>query len=100
MRNYEIMFIVKPTLEEEEIKKVASSFQSSLEKNGAKVTNVDAWGKRALAYEIKKGNDTFRSGYYYVINIESETDEAVKEFDRLALINANVIRHLVIRKED
>ena len=100
MRKYEIMFIVKPTLEEEEIKKVASSFQSSLEKNGAKVTNVDAWGKRALAYEIKKGNDTFRSGYYYVINIESETDEAVKEFDRLALINANVIRHLVIRKED
>ena len=100
MRNYEIMFIVKPTLEEEEIKKVASSFQSSLEKNGAKVTNVDAWGKRALAYEIKKGNDTFRSGYYYVINIESKTDKAVKEFDRLALINANVIRHLVIRKED
>ena len=100
MRNYEIMFIVKPTLEEEEIKKVASSFQSSLEKNGAKVTNVDAWGKRALAYEIKKGNDTFRRGYYYVINIESKTDKAVKEFDRLALINANVIRHLVIRKED
>lgn len=100
MKKYEIMFIVKPTLEEAEIKKVASSFQTSLEKNGAKVTNVDAWGKRTLAYEIKKGNDTFRSGYYYVINIESEDDLAVKEFDRLALINANVIRHLVIRKED
>lgn len=100
MRNYEIMFIVKPTLEEDEIKKVASNFQTTLEKNGAKVTNVDAWGKKALAYEIKKGNDTFRSGYYYVINIESDNDQAVKEFDRLALINANVIRHLVIRKED
>lgn len=100
MRNYEIMFIVKPTLEEEEIKKVAASFQNGLEKNGAKVTNVDAWGKRGLAYEIKKGNETFRSGYYYVINLESENDLAVKEFDRLALINANVIRHLVIRKED
>lgn len=100
MRNYEIMFIVKPTLEEEEIKKVASSFQSSLEKNGAKVTNVDAWGKRGLAYDIKKGNETFRSGYYYVINVESENDIAVKEFDRLALINPNVIRHIVIRKED
>ena len=100
MRNYEIMFIVKPTLSEDDIKKVASSFQKNLENNGSKVTNVDAWGKRTLAYEIKKGNDTFRSGYYYVVNIESETDEAVKEFDRLALINANVIRHLVIRKED
>lgn len=100
MKKYEIMFIVKPTLEEEEIKKVAASFQNSLEKNKAKITNVDAWGKRSLAYEIKKGNDTFRSGYYYVINIESETDKAVKEFDRLALINANIIRHIVIRKED
>lgn len=99
MRNYEIMFIVKPTLEEEEIKKIALNFQSTLEKNGARITNVDAWGKRTLAYEIKKGNDTFRSGYYYVINLESESDLAVKEFDRLALINANVIRHLVIRTE-
>lgn len=100
MRNYEIMFIIKPTLEEEEIKKVASNFQSILEKNGAKVSNVDAWGKRTLAYEIKKGNETYRSGYYYIINIESDSDVAVKEFDRLALINANVIRHLVIRKEN
>ena len=100
MRQYEIMFIVKPTLEEEEIKNVASSFQSILENNGAKVTNVDAWGKRTLAYEIKKRNDTFRSGYYYVMNIETEDDKAIKEFDRLALINANVIRHLVISKED
>ena len=44
MRNYEIMFIVKPTISEDEIKKVASNFQKTLEKNGAKVTNVDAWG--------------------------------------------------------
>ena len=100
MRKYEIMFIVKPTLEESEIKKVASNFQNILEKNGAKVTNVDAWGKRTLAYEINKGNENFRSGYYYVLNIETNSDAAVKEFDRLALINANVIRHLVIRTED
>lgn len=100
MRNYEIMFIIKPTLEEEEIKKVAGNFQTILENNGAKINNVDAWGKRSLAYEIKKGNDTFRSGYYYVVDIETADDKAVREFDRLALINSNVIRHLVIRKED
>jgi small subunit ribosomal protein S6 len=100
MRNYEIMFIVKPTLSEDEIKKVATGFQKMIEDNGAKLTNVDAWGQKQLAYDIKKGNETFKSGYYYVLNIESEDDKAVKEFDRLALINPNIIRHLIINKED
>ena len=99
MKKYEIMFIVKPTISEDEIKKVASNFQKILEQKGAKVTNVDAWGQRTLAYEIKKGNDTYKSGYYYVINLEAKDDKAVKEFDRLALISSDVIRHLVIRKE-
>lgn len=99
MRKYEIMFIVKPTLQEDAIKNVAANFQKTLEVNGAKITNVDAWGQRTLAYEIKKGNDTYKSGYYYVINLESNDDKAVKEFDRLALISSDVIRHLVIRKE-
>ena len=99
MRSYEIMFIVKPTLSEDDIKKVASNFQKSLEKNGAKVTNVDAWGQRTLAYVIKKGNDTYKSGYYYVFNLDAKNDLAVKEFDRLALISSDVIRHLVIRKD-
>ncbi len=99
MRNYEIMFIVKPTLSEDDIKKVASSFQKNLENNGSKVTNVDAWGQRTLAYEINKGNDTYKSGYYYVINLEAKDDKAVKEFDRLALISSDIIRHLVIRKD-
>ena len=99
MRNYEIMFIVKPTLQEDEIKNVAASFQKTLETNGAKVTNVDAWGQRTLDNKIKKGNDTYKSGYYYVIDIEAKDDKAVKEFDRLALISSDIIRHLVIRKE-
>ena len=99
MRNYEIMFIVRPTISEDDIKKVASNFQKTLEKNGAKVTNVDAWGQRTLAYEIKKGNETYKSGYYYVVSLEAGDDKAIKEFDRLALINADVIRHLVIRKD-
>lgn len=99
MRNYEIMFIVKPILTEDEIKKVALNFQKVLENNGAKVNNVDAWGQRTLAYEIKKGNDTYKSGYYYVVELEAKDEKAVKEFDRLALISSDLIRHLVIRKE-
>ena len=100
MRNYEIMFIVRPTLGEDEIKKVASDFQKTLEANGAKVTGVDAWGQKSLAYDIKVGNNTYKSGYYFVVNIESKDDKAVKEFDRLALISSDIIRHIVINKEN
>lgn len=99
MKKYEIMFIVRPTIKEDEIKSVASNFQKVLEKNGAKITNVDAWGQKTLAYEIKKRNETYKSGYYYVINLESDNSKAVDEFDRLALISNDVIRHLVIRND-
>ena len=100
MRNYEIMFIVRPTLGEDEIKKVASDFQKTLEANGAKVTGVDAWGQKTLAYDIKVGNNTYKTGYYFVVTIESKDDKAVKEFDRLALISSDIIRHIVINKEN
>ena len=100
MRNYEIMFIVRPTLGEDEIKKVASNFQKTLETNGAKVTSVDAWGQKTLAYEIKVGRNTYNTGYYFVVNVEAGDDKAVKEFDRLALISQDIIRHLIINKED
>ena len=100
MRNYEIMFIVRPTLGEDEIKAVASNFQKTLETNGAKVTGVDAWGQKPLAYEIKVGSNTYKSGYYFVVNIEAGDDKAIKEFDRLALISNDIIRHIIINKED
>lgn len=100
MRNYEIMFIVKPTLAEVEISKVAEDLKKTLESYGSKVTSVDAWGQRTLAYEIKKRSEVFKSGYYYVYQVEANDDLGVKEFDRLAGISADVIRHLIIRKED
>ena len=99
MRNYEIMFVVRPTLSEDEIKKVASNFQKTLETNGAKVNNVDAWGQKTLAYDIKVGNNVYKSGYYFVLNIESSDDKAVKEFDRLARISNDIIRHLITKLE-
>ena len=100
MRNYEIMFIVKPTLSEDDIKKTADNFKSVLENNGAKVTDVDAWGQKTLAYEMKKGSEVFKSGYYYVYQVEANDDKAIKEFDRLAGISSDIIRHLIIKKED
>lgn len=96
MRNYEIMFIVRPTLTEDEIKTVGKNFEKVLTDNGANVTNYKEMGQRELAYEI---ND-FKSGYYFLINLESNDDKAIKEFDRLALISKDVVRHLITKLED
>lgn len=95
MNNYEIMFIVRPTLSEDEIKKVIANFGKVLTDNGATITDQKDMGQRELAYEIKK----FKSGYYYVYNIESKDDKATKEFDRLALISNEIIRHLITKIE-
>ncbi|MEG0825838.1 MAG: 30S ribosomal protein S6 [Bacilli bacterium] len=95
MRNYEIMFIVRPTLGEDEIKKTALNFEKILTDNGATIKDVKEVGQRELAYEIKK----FNSGYYYIYTILSNDDKAIKEFDRLALISGDIIRHLITKVE-
>lgn len=96
MKHYEIMFIVRPTLGEDEVKKVVKSFSKIITDNGSKVTDEQSMGQRELAYEIKD----FKSGYYFVFEIESKDDKAIKEFDRLALINKDIIRHLITKVED
>lgn len=96
MKHYEIMFIVRPTLGEDEVKKVVKTFSKIITDNGSKVTDEQSMGQRELAYEIKD----FKSGYYFVFEVESKNDKAIKEFDRLALINKDIIRHLITKVED
>lgn len=93
MRNYEIMFIVRPTLSEEEVKKVSDNFANVITSNGAKVTEMKELGQKELAYEIKK----FKSGYYFLFELEASDDKAIKEFDRLARISADIIRFLITK---
>lgn len=95
MRNYEIMMIVKPTLSEDETKAVVENFAKVLTDNGSTITESKEIGQRELAYEIKK----FKSGYYYLYVIEANDDKAIKEFDRLARISSDVIRHLITKLE-
>ncbi len=95
MRNYEIMFIVKPTLSDEEVKNVVKTFGEIITNNGSKLVETKDMGQRELAYEIKK----FKSGFYYVFEVEANDDKAIKEFDRLAFISNDVIRHLITKLE-
>ena len=95
MNKYEIMFIVKPDLEEAAIKKEADNLKKVLTDHKAKIVEEKAMGQRELAYEIKK----YKNGYYFLFVIEAEP-EATKEFDRLARINENLLRHLIVRVDD
>ena len=89
---YEILFIVRPDLEENAIKDDFKKFETILVDNGAKVLSSKELGQKELAYEIKK----CKSGFYYLYNIETSDDASVKEFDRVARIDENVIRHLIL----
>ena len=92
MKNYEIMFIVRPDMEEEAVKKTVKSFEKILTDHKAKITLSKELGQKEFAYEIKK----FKSGYYFLYNIEAKNDSAIREFDRVARLDENVIRHLII----
>ena len=95
MKNYEVMFVVRPNLEDEATNAVAESMKKVLESKKATINEVVNMGRRELAYEIKK----FNNGSYFLFKITGDK-EAVKEFDRVANINEDIIRHIVVNKED
>lgn len=95
MNKYELMFIVRPDMEEAEIKKTADEIKKVLTDKDAKFLEDKALGQKELAYEI----DKFKTGYYYLYVVEANA-AAVKEFDRVARINESLLRHLVVKVED
>ena len=95
MNKYEVMFIVRPDMEEAEIKKTADDMKKVLTDNGANFLEEKSLGQKELAYEINK----FKTGYYYLFVVETES-KATKEFDRVARINESLLRHLVVKVED
>lgn len=92
---YEIMYIVRPDLEESAVKEVSKSFEKILTDNGAKVKSSKDLGQKELAYEIKN----HKTGFYFLVNIEANDSKAIDEFNRLALISEDVIRHLIVKEE-
>ena len=95
MNKYEIMFIVRPDMEEAEIKNTAEEVKKVLTEKNATIVEEKAMGQRELAYEINK----FSTGYYYLFVVEADS-AAVNEFDRVARINESLLRHLVVKVED
>lgn len=94
MRNYELIYILRPNLDDEAKAVVADKVQSVIEANG-EIVKIDVWGNRRLAYEIQKLND----GFYVLVTFKAGVD-VPKELDRNLKINENVIRHIIVNIDE
>ena len=95
MRDYELLYIIKPEVAEDAIDGIVEKFNGILVKEGAEVVNVDKWGKRKLAYEIDK---KYREGYYVLVKgARANGFDAVDECDRLMKIDDNILRQLTTK---
>jgi small subunit ribosomal protein S6 len=92
LRNYEVMVILDPSIEERTVPDSLDKYLNVIRKDGGTVENVDVWGRRRLAYEVKKNAE----GIYAVIKLSAEP-ATVKEFDRQLTLNEAILRTKVIR---
>jgi small subunit ribosomal protein S6 len=93
MKHYEVLFVLKPTLEEPT--KEVEAINEVITSNGGEIAKVDEIGIRDLAYEIQKN----KRGYYTIVYFKAPTS-AVREIERNLRINENVIRFMTVKYEN
>lgn len=94
MNRYESVIIVTPTMNEKQQKEIENKYSKLISEN-EKLNNIENIGKKRLAYEVKKNKE----GIYIEINFTSEAS-FIAELERQYKIDENVIKFIVIRKED
>lgn len=92
MRNYELSFIVSPEVEEEALEDAVEQVKKYIVAEGGQVTNTDIWGRRRLAYPIRKHGE----GYYAVMQAQMPR-KALSELERNLKLSGDVIRYLLVR---
>jgi small subunit ribosomal protein S6 len=93
-RHFEIMVILDPELDERTVSPSLDTFLNVIRQDGGTVTSVDVWGRRRLAYDIKKKSE----GIYAILDINA-TPASVSELDRQLGLNESVLRTKVMRPE-
>ncbi|HSS68151.1 MAG TPA: 30S ribosomal protein S6 [Nocardioidaceae bacterium] len=94
MRNYELMVILDPDLEERTVAPSLDQYLNLVRQDGGSVESVDVWGRRRLSYEIDKKAE----GIYAVVTLSADP-ATVKELDRQLGLNESVMRTKVLRPE-
>ena len=95
MRPYELMVIIDPEVEERTVEPSLQKFLNVITNDGGTIEKVDIWGRRRLAYDIKKKSE----GIYAVVNFTAKPDTA-KELDRQLGLNETIMRTKIIRPEE
>jgi small subunit ribosomal protein S6 len=95
VRTYEVAFIAAPTLTAEELDAFIAQMQAVVEGKNGKVVKVDNWGKKSLAYKIKK----FRDGYYVILTVEAD-GAIIAELERRFRVADHVIRFISVRIDE
>ena len=94
MRDYELMVVLDPNLDEAAIEAMSTRIQALVTQRGGTVENVDTWGRKRLAYPIGH----FRDGFY-ILNRLQLPPNAATEIERALKLTESVIRHLLVRSE-
>lgn len=94
MNKYEVIYIIKPTVEEDGVKALIEKFKGIIESNG-EIETIDEWGKRKLAYLI----EDFAEGFYVYVKFKAGHD-LPKELDRVFGITEDILRHMIVKLED
>jgi small subunit ribosomal protein S6 len=95
VRNYEVVFIAAPTITSEELDGFISHAQTVVEGKNGKIVKVDNWGKKSLAYKIKR----FREGYFVVLSIEAD-GVAIAELERRFRVTDYIVRFISVRIDE
>lgn len=94
MNKYESVMIVAPTMDEKQQKEIENKYSKLINENG-KVESFENLGKKRLAYEIRKNKE----GFYMLFNFESDAS-FIAELERQYRIDDNIIKFIVVKKED
>jgi small subunit ribosomal protein S6 len=95
MRQYETIYIVNPNLDADSLKEVVTKFSDLIKKLKGYIVEVNEWGKRKLAYEVKK----FDRGYYVVLNF-CGLPGVVQELERSLDLDDRVLKYLTVKTAD
>lgn len=94
-RSYEVMFIIRPDVTEEDMDKLISALQTHATNAGATVTKAEKMGKRRLAYDVKK----FQDGQYVLFTLQAE-GKGVYELERRLRVTEQVIKFITVRTDE
>jgi small subunit ribosomal protein S6 len=94
-RTYEIMFIVRPDVEEADLDKLIEGFSTTITTGGGEVKSVEKMGRRRLAYTVRKFND----GFYILLNIAAE-GKLITEIERRLRVSEPVIKFITVRMDE